>query len=484
MTVLVPITLLLFMWLPPRRAVITAFMAGWLFLPSATFQLPGIPDYSKMMATCTGILLAAIVFDIETLLAYRPRWFDLPMLLWCLCPFCTNAAEEIDVYDSFSWSVHQFITWGLPYFIGRCYFKDAESVRELAIGFVISGIVYIPICLFEIKMSPVLSKWLYGFDSGFSGRRLGGWRPQGLLASGLTLGMWMTTASLLAIWMRFTGSLPTIGRHKARPLVAALVITTVLCKSTGALALLMMGLGCLFAIRYVRKSAVIFLLCLPAIAYPIIRAGGTWDGSQAVALAKSIVGPERAQSLQFRLKNENLLSKRALMRPWWGWGRFGKARVKNEFGKDISTTDGLWIIVLGTSGIVGLVLLTSIYLVPVIWFWWRTRAPDWFDPSFSPIAGFAVVLTLYSIDNILNAMLNPVIPVCMGAVLCASLKRTAVVETVAAAKTDAAPLRTRAKNRTLWPPAHPARDESPLAAERERPSEKSRRRPGGPHWRH
>ena len=60
MTILVPITLfgwvpcvlLLFLWLPPRRAVITAFLAGWLFLPAATFQLPGIPDYSKMMATC------------------------------------------------------------------------------------------------------------------------------------------------------------------------------------------------------------------------------------------------------------------------------------------------------------------------------------------------------------------------------------------------------------------------------------------------
>ena len=89
MTILVPITLfgwvpcvlLLFLWLPPRRAVITAFMGGWLFLPAATFQLPGIPDYSKMAATCAGVLLAALIFDTETLLSFRPRWFDLPMLV-------------------------------------------------------------------------------------------------------------------------------------------------------------------------------------------------------------------------------------------------------------------------------------------------------------------------------------------------------------------------------------------------------------------
>ena len=49
MTILVPITLfgwvpcvlLLFLWLPPRRAVIAAFMGGWLFLPAATSSYPG-----------------------------------------------------------------------------------------------------------------------------------------------------------------------------------------------------------------------------------------------------------------------------------------------------------------------------------------------------------------------------------------------------------------------------------------------------------
>jgi len=92
----------------------------------------------------------------------------------------------------------------MPYFIGRVYFTDAESVRELAIGFFISGLIYIPICLFEIRMSPQLSKWLYGFDAGFSGQRLGGWRPTGLMASGLMLGMWMTAASLCAVWLWYT----------------------------------------------------------------------------------------------------------------------------------------------------------------------------------------------------------------------------------------------------------------------------------------
>ncbi|HET6323207.1 MAG TPA: hypothetical protein VFG04_00800, partial [Planctomycetaceae bacterium] len=181
MTILVPITLfgwvpcvlLLFMWLPPRRAVITAFMAGWLFLPAATFDLPGLPDYSKMAATCAGILLAALVFDTDTLLSIRPRWFDLPILVWCFMPFVTNEVEGIDMYDSLSWSVNRMITWGMPYFIGRVYFTDAEALKELAVGMVIGGLIYIPICWFEIRMSPQVSRFLYGVEGGFSGTRLG-----------------------------------------------------------------------------------------------------------------------------------------------------------------------------------------------------------------------------------------------------------------------------------------------------------------------
>jgi hypothetical protein len=461
MTILVPITLfgwvpcvlLLFMWLPPRRAVVVAFMAGWLFLPPYTFDLPGLPDYSKMAATCAGVLLATVLFDVDTLLSFRPRWFDLPMLVWCFSPFVTNEFEGIDMWDSMSWSVYQLITWGMPYFIGRVYFTDAEALKELAIGFVIGAMIYIPICWFEIRMSPQISKFLFGIEGGYSGTRLGGWRPQGLMASGLMLGMWMTSASLLAIWMWFTGALTHIGKRAAGWPVFALFVTTVFCKSTGALVLLMSGLACLFTIRKLGRATPALLMCLPAILYPTIRAGGYWDGMQMVQLAESTVGRERAQSLEFRLQNEDILSTKALQRYWWGWGRFGRSRVLNEYGKDISTTDGEWIIALGTSGVVGLAAVTAIYLLPVIRLWWRLKAPLWADPSFAAVTAFAMILTLYSIDNILNAMLNPVITVIMGGLNGAALRQivTAPSEPIEAFEATLPPTRPGPR-RALWPP--------------------------------
>jgi len=461
MTILVPITLfgwvpcvlLLFMWLPPRRAVITAFMAGWLFLPAATFDLPGLPDYSKMTATCAGVLLATLVFDVETLLSFRPRWFDLPMFVFCFSPFVTNDVEGIDMWDSMSWSVYQIITWGMPYFIGRVYFSDAEALKELAVGFVIGAIVYIPICWIEIRLSPILSNLIYGIGGGFSGTRLGGWRPQGLMASGLMLGMWMTSASLLAIWMWYTGALKRMGKWGAGWPVLALFVTTVFCKSTGALVLMLSGLGCLFVIKKLGRATPILLMCAPAIVYPAIRAGGYWDGMQMVQIAESTVGRERAQSLEFRLQNEDILTTKALQRYWWGWGRFGRSRVLNEWGKDISVTDGEWVIALGTSGVVGLAAVTMIYLLPVMRLWWRLKGPLWSDPSFAAASAFAVMLTLYSIDNILNAMLNPVITVVMGGLNGAALRHIVAAESEPVEAFEATlPLRKSSPRRGLWPP--------------------------------
>ena len=74
-----------------------------------------------------------------------------------------------------------------------------------------------------------------------------------------------------------------------------------------------------------------------------VRTVGLWDGHSAVALTKSIVGEDRAGSLEFRLDNEDMLIARAMQRPLFGWGGWGRARVHDEDGKDISVTDGLWI---------------------------------------------------------------------------------------------------------------------------------------------
>jgi hypothetical protein len=235
-------------------------------------------------------------------------------------------------------------------------------------------------------------------------------------------------------------------------MIFALFVTTIFCKSTGAIVLMMAGLGCLFAIRKLGRATPIVFLCVPAVVYPMLRAGSYWDGMQMVHIAESTVGRERAQSLEFRLQNEDILSTKALQRYWWGWGRFGRSRVLNEYGKDISTTDGEWIIALGESGVIGLAAVTMIYILPPIRLWWRLKGPLWSDPSFAAICAFAVILTLYSIDNILNAMLNPVITAVIGGVSGAVLRPVFAKPEPMEAFEAALPLQKTGPRRALWPP--------------------------------
>ena len=253
----IPLTLLCFAVLKPRHAVLVAYIGGWMFLPVFGIKIARVPDLSKVTATSFGCLLGACIFDIRTILKFRPKWYDLPMLLWCIFPYYTSVKNGLGSWDGYSNIFFQVATWGLPYFIGRCYFKDWESFRELGIALLIGGLVYVPFCLFEVKMSPQLHKYIYGRSPHAitQEKRWGGYRPQVFMQSGLAVGMWMTAASLVGVWMWVTGSLKRLWGMPVGALLCVLLPTTVLCKSTGALMFLFAGLGTLFWIRWFRVSA-------------------------------------------------------------------------------------------------------------------------------------------------------------------------------------------------------------------------------------
>ena len=80
---------------------------------------------------------------------------------------------------------------------------------------------------------------------------------------------------------------------------------------------------------------------------------------------------------------EDMLIDKALERPALGWGRFGGSRVLDDSGKDITVTDGLWIILLGITGYAGLATLGIGMLLPVVFLLRRYPARYWADPRFA-----------------------------------------------------------------------------------------------------
>jgi hypothetical protein len=411
----VPAVLLLFALLPPRRAVIAAFIGGMLFLPVTTFKLPILPDCSKLSAIGISVLFASLIFDSQRVWQFRPRWFDLPMLVYCCSPMASSMMNGLGAWDGVSFVVAYTATWGLPYFIGRIYFTDVEAVRELAIGVVIGGLVYIPFCLFEVRMSPQLHNLVYGSNTRGFQVRFGGWRPSVFMEHGLELALWMSVASLTGLWLWWTRSVRKIAGVSLAALLVPLLLTTVLCRSTGALILLLGGAGVLVFSTLSKTRIALMCLVLVVPAYIAVRATGIWSGDEVVRLA-AMLDEGRAQSFQTRLTNENMLVEKALERPIFGWGGWGRSRVFDTWGNDISLTDGLWVLALGINGFVGLICLTCVLSLPLWLFVRSDLARNLSSPRVAPVLVTAICITLYAIDCLSNAMINPIYMLAGGAV--------------------------------------------------------------------
>lgn len=405
-----PIVCILFALLPPRRAVILGFLVAWMFLPITEYQIRFFPEYNKMTATCLGVFFATIIFDSNRLVQFRPKWVDLAVFTLCFTPFLSSMANGLGAYDGMSESFKQLVVWGLPYFIGRIYLNSLQGLRELAMGIFIGGLVYVPLCLFENRMSPQLHRWVYGYYQHSISQqfRWQGWRPMVFMEHGLMVSMWMVTATLIGIWLWYSGRVKAVFSIPMFVLMPLLIFTTILTKSSGAMVLFMTGVGVLFASRILRSYLPIYALAIMPVIYIALRAPGLWQGYEVVDWTNTIFGPARAQSMETRIINENQLAEKAMQQPWFGWGGWSRNRIFNELGQDISITDGQWVITLGVNGIVGLTAFVATILLPPLLLRQKIPRPLLFHPAVAPAFVMAVILVLWMIDNLPNAMRNPI----------------------------------------------------------------------------
>src|SRR6185295_1214319 len=117
---------------------------------------------------------------------------------------------------------------------------------------------------------------------------------------------------------------------------------------------------------------------------------------------------ERAQSLEYRFFAEDLLARHAMKQPVFGWGGWGRNRSSkfNEL-EPIVHVDGLWIITFGTYGVVGLAGLLGTFLLPPLILICRLKTALWSHPWCAPAAVLSVVISLFMLDSLMNAMLTP-----------------------------------------------------------------------------
>jgi hypothetical protein len=389
-----------------RKAVIYLMVFGWMFMPD--FSKDTLPFIHSKAGYLPGVLLfASLTLDSGRWLKLRRSMFDVPVIAYPLCAAVSSLVNGYGAWDAFNQSINSALGWTAPYFLGRVYLGDLAGLRDLAIGFVFGSLVYVPLCLFEIRMSPQLKYLVYGTQGVFAQMvRAGGYRPQVFMSHGLMLSFWMGMSAVAAWWLWRSRAVSRIGRVPIKWAALVLLGTTVLCKSTGALVFTGVGILLYPTSRWLRTSLpVIALLAIPP-AYCMLRVNG-WSGADLVSSASELFSSARGESLDFRVRNEDALIDRAIRKPLFGWGRWGASRVRDAEGRDVSVTDGLWIIVLGYDGTLALLCLALAMSLPVALLLMMSPPQAWTRASLAPAGALALALAFAWIDCIPNSMLTP-----------------------------------------------------------------------------
>jgi hypothetical protein len=349
------------------QAIIWTVLGGLLLLPAqVAIKFPMVPAIDKNSVASLSSLIGCALFLRRrnggarrsiVIIALSAAYVFGPVITSVLNTDAIVIVDKIvpgvDYYDGVSALLSQSILFA-TYFVARRYLREEKQNYWILNALVAGGFFMTFPMLFEIRMSPQLSAWIYGyFPSSFPVEmRDGGFRPVVFMNNGLTAAFFLSTACISAVmlWrLRLKVSvLPAFG------VVAYLYTVLVLCKSAGAL-VYSATLGPL--VRWTTPRMQIWaavLLASTALTYPALRLSFLFPTEQVVAIASSL-SKERAESLRFRFNQEDALLAHASERLVFGWGRYGRNRVYWESGDDASVTDGLWIITLGQFGLLGFI---------------------------------------------------------------------------------------------------------------------------------
>lgn len=317
--------------------------------------------------------------------------------------------QGIGIYSAFSSTLSSFVIL-LPFFLGRKFLGTVQGQRTLLKVLAFAGACYALPVIYEIIMSPQLNRMIYGFfQSSWRQHVRGvGYRPIVFLEHGLWLAIFMASAGLAAFGLVQTSK----GKERQKYwIMAALVLgSLMMSRSLGALVICIWALGTLIFMPRVIQLLSAAIIAGMVLSYPLLRGADLIPTQTAIELA-SRVSADRANSLDYRFTNEDILLEKAAERPLFGWGSFGRWRVYNDEGEDITTSDGYWIITIAKSGWVGYLTDFGFLCWPVILFGIMRRRLQVTDET----AVLSVIMAAGLIDLIPNATDTPITMLIAGA---------------------------------------------------------------------
>lgn len=426
------VAILLFRLLPLQKALVWTIIGGYLLLPSATsVKFPMVPPIDKSLVTSLPALILCLLMappqpPTQAALARTGRHVLLALFLVVITsPLFTvlqNPEPVIEgriflpglrLYDALS-LISQLLVSLIPLWLGLRYLNSREGLRTILNALAIGGLAYTIPVLFEVRFSPQLHTWLYGFfpHSFAQHIRENGFRPVVFLSHGLLVGIYLCIAAIAAV------SLYREARREGRPaaywLLGAVWLLVVLSVSKN-LGAMMIALALTAATFLLGRRPLLFIglaVATVVLFYPILRGAG-WIPVDAVHDFIQSISPDRAASLKFRLDNEDALLARASQKPLLGWGSWGRDLLHDPAtGRLVSTVDGIWVGIIGSLGWIGYIGRFGLLTAPILFFALRRRAVG---DSFLPF-GLIITLSATLIDLLPNSGLVNYVWLMAGAI--------------------------------------------------------------------
>jgi hypothetical protein len=402
-----------------RIATLWTILGGLMFLPVKTeVDLPMLPALGKDSIPVLSAMFGCIF------IAKRPiKYFDnrglmrILVFLVFIIPFMTvmNNGDSIQVgttylpgltyHDAFSILVNQLLII-TPFFIGRQFFRTYDDQVLMFKTLVTAGLVYSLFMLFEVRMSPQLHVWLYGYfpHSFLQQYRMGGFRPVVFIGHGLLVAFFAAVILLAATALSKNGE--KIRNISTAKISYYFIVVLVLCKSIAALVYGIFAFLIIKSLNSKMQLRIALVIVVLAMLYPTMSIMKLFPHNGLTNIARSY-DDNRAQSLVFRFKNEAILLEHAREKFWSGWGGWGRNRVYNsETGSDETVTDGRWIITFGQFGFLGFIAEFGLLAISVMRAYVAAKLVK-SKKELTLLSAHALAVGLIMIDQLPNASLAP-----------------------------------------------------------------------------
>ncbi|MDC0003389.1 hypothetical protein OAE19_03235, partial [Porticoccaceae bacterium] len=200
------VSVVLFSKLSPLQAAFWTIVGGALLLPvNVSLDMPGFPSFDKVAVSSVSAMLAA-KFVGRRKINWIPksgleRWFIIALILSPIITALANGEvvfrgdirlNGLTLYHGLSDALNMYF-FVVPFILFRQLVNTHDDVIGLLKLIIIAGLLYSVPILIEIRLSPQLHTWIYGFfpHQFIQQMRFGGFRPVVFLGHGLVVSMFV-----------------------------------------------------------------------------------------------------------------------------------------------------------------------------------------------------------------------------------------------------------------------------------------------------